>query len=367
MQQKDKSADILVIDDTLANLQILVSMLENHGYYVRPINNGPSGLRAAQLARPDLILLDIQMAEMDGFTVCRRLKAEETTRDIPVIFISALDRTEDKVRAFQEGGVDYLTKPFQLEEVLARVETHLEIQHLRRLDQQRIAEQAALITDLDAYAHTVAHDLKNPLASIYGFASVLQDQSDYMREKHQHYVRRIVEGAERMNGIIEALLLLADVRRQEDVKIENLDMTAVITNALSRLPEKEEAEIILPDAWPSARGYAVWVEEIWANYISNALKYGGRPCRVTLGADELDNGLVRFWTQDNGPGLTPEEQAKLFAPFTRLEKDTAVQGHGLGLSIVQRIARRLGGEVGVESVPGQGSRFYFTLPADQGR
>ncbi len=364
MTSEKTPADILVVDDTLANLQILVSMLEDHNYYVRPVNNGPAALRAARLARPDLILLDIQMPGMDGFTVCRELKEDDNTRDIPVIFISALDNIEDKVRAFQEGGVDYITKPFQLQEVLARVKTHLEIQRLRRLDQQHIAEQAALIADLDAYAHTVAHDLKNPLATIYGFATALESYADTLtEERRQEYLRKIVEGAEHMSAIIDALLLLASVRQQNDIPLAELNMSLVILNALARLPgQLAGVELVKPDSWPAARGYAVWVEEIWANYISNAIKYGGRPPRVELGADRLDNGMARFWVQDNGPGLTPEEQARLFTPFTRLSEKKHIKGHGLGLSIVRRIATKLGGEAGVTSAPGQGSRFYFTLP-----
>jgi two-component system sensor histidine kinase/response regulator len=148
-----------------------------------------------------------------------------------------------------------------------------------------------------------------------------------------------------------------------------LDIGCIVDEARQRLAHmiaESKAEIILPQDWPLASGYAPWVEEVWANYLSNALKYGGRPPRIELGATEQSDGWVRFWVRDNGPGLTPEQQARLFAPFTRLDRVRA-QGHGLGLSIVRRIVEKLGGSVGVESsgVPGQGSVFYFTLPAHQ--
>ncbi len=368
MQEENNPADILIIDDTVANLQILVSMLDQQGYNVRPINSGPLGLRAAQAVHPDLILLDIQMPDMDGFELCKRLKADEGTCHIPIIFISALDATRDKVKAFQMGGVDYITKPFQLEEVLVRVETHLEIQRLRRLDQKRIAEQARLIDELDAYAHTVAHDLKNPLAGISGFADILVIHGERLSaEKRQHFSKRILESIWRMNSIVDALLLLAKVRQQGEVKVTVLEMEVVVKEAMARLHvavEEAEAEIVFPDVWPQALGYAPWVEEIWANYISNGIKYGKRPCHIELGADLLlDEGMVRFWVQDNGHGVTEEEQAKLFTPFTRLPHTEKIEGHGLGLSIVQRITERLAGSVGVESVLDQGSRFFFTLPA----
>ncbi|NIU99771.1 MAG: hybrid sensor histidine kinase/response regulator, partial [Phycisphaerae bacterium] len=127
--------------------------------------------------------------------------------------------------------------------------------------------------------------------------------------------------------------------------------------------EEYRGEIIFPKTWPVAQGYAPWIEEVWTNYLSNALKYGGRPPRLELGAKRQSDGMIRFWVRDNGPGLKPETQATLFTEFTRLTEVRA-QGHGLGLSIVRRIIEKLGGEVGFDSenVPGQGSAFYFTLP-----
>jgi signal transduction histidine kinase len=158
------------------------------------------------------------------------------------------------------------------------------------------------------------------------------------------------------------------VRRLDQLQLKPLDMAQVVTEAQKRLTfmiEDCQAEVVVPDreAWPVALGYASWVEEVWANYISNALKYGGQPPRVELGATPQDNTqMIRFWVRDNGSGLSPEEQSQLFTPFTRIGQ-AQVKGHGLGLSIVQRIVEKLGGEVSVESVVGQGSVFSFSLPA----
>jgi signal transduction histidine kinase len=148
-------------------------------------------------------------------------------------------------------------------------------------------------------------------------------------------------------------------------------MPRIVTEARLRLArpiQEHQAEIVLPEVWPKALGHAPWIEEVWVNYLSNAINYGGCPPRVELGAAVQAGGstppAVRFWIRDNGPGLTPEEQAQLFVPFTRLAQGKA-KGLGLGLSIVRRIVNKLGGEVGIESdgVPGQGSLFFFTLPA----
>jgi len=166
-------------------------------------------------------------------------------------------------------------------------------------------------------------------------------------------------------------MLLAGIRKQE-VTPEPLDMGAVVHEALERLQlliQERHAQIAVLDeaAWPVTLGYAPWIEQVWENYISNAIKYGGRPPQVQIGADRADpagpsdRAMTRFWVQDNGPGLSPEAQAALFTPFTRLDQ-ARIHGHGLGLSIVRRIVEKLGGQVGVESRPGQGSRFFFTLP-----
>jgi signal transduction histidine kinase len=234
------------------------------------------------------------------------------------------------------------------------------------------AELEARNQDLDAFAHTVAHDLKNPMGLIIGFAELLQLGPDDLPENEwQHAAQTIGRSARKINNIIDELLLLAEVRKV-DVRTVPLDMASVVAEARRRLSdmiERHKAEIILPPAWPPALGYAPWIEEVWANYMSNAIKYGGQPPRVELGATLASpDGRIRFWVCDNGPGIAPEDLAGLFTPFTRLDQVRA-GGHGLGLSIVRRIVEKLGGQVGVESRVDQGSVFYFTLPGvmDKGK
>jgi len=397
VEDEAQKANLLVVDDVPLNLHLLVHLLTKHGYKVRPASSGPAALAAVQAELPDMILLDIMMPEMDGYEVCRRLKSDERTRDIPVIFISAIDQAEDKVKAFEAGGVDYVTKPIQPEEVVARIETHLKLRELQksleeknRLLEEEIAERRMIeeslrqyAEELDAFAHTVAHDLKIPLSIIIGYSELLS-QPKLSPEEQQKTAVHIKNTSYKMINIIDELLLLAQVRKVEQVDIEPLDMEGIVAEVESHLKtliEQHQAEISSPEHWPIAWGYAPWVEEVWINYISNAIKYGGRPPKVELGADRClrpadqpvtgpasgngpthDRPYVRFWVRDNGLGLTPEEQVRLFAEFSRLRK-VRIQGHGLGLSIVRRIVERLGGEVGVESRVGEGSLFYFTLPA----
>jgi PAS domain S-box-containing protein len=230
---------------------------------------------------------------------------------------------------------------------------------------QYAAKLEARNEELDAFAHTVAHDLKDPLANILGFGKVLEQEWAHLStDELETSIRNIRQSASRMDNIIDELLLLAGVRKTE-AEIGPLDMAGVVTEAQRRLADmirKHQADIILPEQWPVALGHAPWIEQVWVNYLSNAIKYGGQPPRAELGAEAQPDGTIRFWVRDNGPGLTPEDQARLFTPFTRLDQVRA-KGHGLGLSIVRRIMEKLGGQVGVESHVGQGSTFSFTLPA----
>ncbi len=228
------------------------------------------------------------------------------------------------------------------------------------------AERERLINELHDFAHTVAHDLKSPLHGLIGYASLLADGLDGFSEKEvAEYLRVIERYGFKMNAIIDDMLLLSSVQSLDEVAVEPLDMSAIVTDALTRLDYvvREKDAIIEQTAstWPIANGYTSWVEQVWVNYLSNALKYGGEQPHITLGAEQQRNGYVRFWVRDRGPGISAKDQARLFTRFTRVGK-MKVEGHGLGLSIVQRIVTRLGGEVGVVSTEGAGAEFYFTLP-----
>ena len=292
----------------------------------------------AQIDRKDVVRdFEVQLRRRDGTMIWARSGAR------------AIRDSDDQVVCY-EGAMEDITDRKRAEEQLQRYAIELE---------QRNEE-------LDAFAHTVAHDLQNPLGIIVGFASVLEEDSMSMsRKRLGEYLSAIVRNGQKMRDIIDALLLLAGVRNME-VPMGRIDMASIVVEAQQRsafLIEEHQAEIVLPDNWPAAIGYAPWLEEVWANFISNAIKYGGRPPRVELGGEQQADGTVRLWIRDNGPGLAPEEQERLFRPFSRLHHTTA-KGHGLGLSIVRRIVDRLGGQVRIESEVGRGSVFIFTLPGE---
>lgn len=372
-------ATVLIIDDVPANLDLLFKHLHRSGYRVLVAQDGQTAVRQAEYAQPDIILLDVMMPGIDGFETCRRLKTNEITREIPVIFMTALADTANKVRGFEVGAIDYVTKPFDRQEVLARLETHLTIRNLQKNLLAEIAErekvEAALREtmaelqvrneELDAFAHTVAHNLKSPLGTLMGIAEVLAADFAMPPNELKMYLESIVRSGRKVNNIIDELLVLASVRKRE-VKPAPLNMASIVAEAQQRLNDlikQTHTEVLVPESWPAALGYAPWIEEVWVNYLSNGIKYGGQPPYLRLGATVQPDNQVQFWVRDNGPGLTPEERTRLFMPFTRLS-EVRTQGYGLGLSIVRRIVEKLGGEVGVESegALGEGSTFSFTLP-----
>lgn len=348
---------VLIVDDNSINLSLLFEALQAAGYHVIVAQDGASALERLHYTRPDIILLDIMMPGMDGYETLRHIKAHPSHRDIPVIFMTAVHDTHYEVKGLEMGAVDYITKPLQMELVLARLHTHLTLRSL----QKNLQEQN---NDLEAYAHTVAHDLKAPLAVIVGHTELIADElAARGLDDLTAQFALVQSNVQKQVNIINELLLLASLRKEE-VQPTRLDMAGVVSQALRQLAHmvaEYDAEITMPPVWPEAMGYAPWVEEVWVNYLSNGLKYGGQPPRLTIGGVLQPDGMVRFWVQDNGRGLTPSDQNTLFTEFTRLNQ-TRAQGYGLGLSIVRRIIHKLGGEVGAESEMGQGSTFYFTLP-----
>ncbi len=359
---------LLIVDDVPANISILFEFLTNSGYKVLVAQDGKKAIQKAEYAKPDLILLDVMMPGIDGFEACKILKSKETTKEIPVIFMTALAETVDKVKGFNLGAVDYITKPIQQEEVLARVTSQLNFRNLQKQLTLHMAELETRNMELDAFSRTVAHDLKNPLNIVVGLTDILIDDCHEKIDDENilENLTSVQQAGQKMVSIIDALLLLAGVSKKAEVEKTTLNMKdmveQIISQRLFHVIKQYNGTVTAADEWHSAQGYAPWVEEVWVNYISNALKYGGQPPEVRVGSS-VEQGKVKFWVHDNGNYLEPEACAQLFTPFTRLHQDRA-EGHGLGLSIVQQVVKKLGGEVGVDSSHNEGNIFYFTLPTE---
>ncbi len=362
---------VLIIDDEESYRVKIKYILEKSikDCKVLCAKTGEEGIEIATIEQPDTILLDVVMPKIDGYEVCNRLKSDEQTRSIPIILASAFQNdTNSRVLGLESGADVFLSKPFDPTELSALV---LSMLRIRKADKD-IKSQALMLIErneeLDAFAHTVAHDLRTPLGLIIGFADILKDNFENItKDEVNEFLTHIANSGNKTLQILDSLMLLSNVRKV-DVPKHTLDMNNIITEVIKRLSpiiEKNNTKIAHPSSWPSVVGYAPWVEEIWVNYISNAIKYGGNTPEVSLGFDIISSKrkkkMIRFWVHDNGLGIKSEDQKLLFRQFERLNQ-AKIEGHGLGLSIVLRIADKLGGSVGVESDLGNGSLFYFTLP-----
>jgi signal transduction histidine kinase len=230
------------------------------------------------------------------------------------------------------------------------------------------SEREQLISTLENYANTVAHDLKNPIGITMGYIAIVKEELTYGTDRRPDLLELLeyaLRGSQRSVRIIDEMLVFARLRDSKAIQLQPIKMTSVVRDALQMLSgQLDEAGVTLnqPDEFPIAMGHPVWIEEVWLNYLTNAIKYGGKPPVITLGADRME-GQVRYWVQDNGVGLAPADRDSLFAKYTRLDQHKHITGNGLGLAIAKEIVKRLGGTVGVESTLGEGSRFSFTLAA----
>ena len=337
------SGNIFAVDDTPANLRLLNDILSRDGHSVRCTVDAADALQAALLDPPDMFLIDIVMPEVNGYELCHQIKGEPSLQEIPIIFISSLDDTRDKISAFEHGAVDYITKPFQMMEVLARVNAHLSLWIARR--------------EMQRFSQLVAHDLRSPLSNILLSAQLLQQDASLAEDLSP----QIEQTAESMSHIIDAMMVLAELHHPTPPlsKIDMLHIASQAVDMLAPMIRDVKAEIDIAEELPNTRGVPAWVLQLWLNFIGNGIKYGGKPPRLKVGGELVSEHRVRFWVQDNGPGLTHEQQAVVFNAYKRGEGSS---GHGLGLAIAKRIVERLDGTVGVESNRDEGARFFFELP-----
>lgn len=355
---------ILVVDDVSKNLQVVGTMLRNEGYQVMPATSGAQALERVQAQPPDLILLDLMMPEMDGLEVCRRLKAGEATRQIPVIFLTASNEMEHLVAGFEAGAVDYITKPFNAPELLARVRTHLELKHAR-------ARLREMNDEKNEFMGIVAHDLRSPLGTVTGFADLILEDREMPREDLEDFTRRIRDTAARMAHMVQNLLNANTIERGEmNLNLCETDvaevLSAVVRGCRPRAAAKQQTiHHEGGNGVAMARIDPHVLAQVFENLISNAVKYSpaGKNIFVRL---KQPPGEVRCEVQDDGPGLSAADQKKLFGKFARLSAKPTGGEHatGLGLSIVKRMVEAMNGQVWCESELGRGALFAVRFPAD---
>lgn len=407
---------VLVVDDTPGSIGIVQATLEKAGYRVAIATSGAKAIQRAALVMPDLILLDVLMPGLDGFETCRQLKAQKATRDIPIIFLSAITETFDKVKGFGLGAVDYLIKPVAPEELLARVRTHVTIGRLewelratnRTLEERVVARTAELreanrqLTEqieerkraeaevrklnaeleervrqrttqlesanheLEAFSYSVSHDLRAPLRSIDGFSRILlEDYANKVDDEGKDSLIRVRAAVQRMGRLIDDMLQLSRHTRRE-MRFSTVDLSAqarAIVEELQHAEPNRPVEITIAPGLV-VEGDAGLMRVVLENLLGNAWKFTGRQPhpKIEFGRTMRDNVPV-FYVRDNGTGFDMAHAKNLFGAFQRLHSPDEFPGTGVGLASVQRIVHRHGGRVWGEGEVDRGATFYFWLPA----
>ena len=364
-------ASILIVDDNPINLRVLASMLKHSGWRPRPVTSGRLGLQAARNEPPDLVLLDVNMPEMNGYEVCKQLKADTGLASIPVIFVSALGETMDKVRGFAVGGVDYITKPFQLDEVKARVTAHLELRRQRRELQasyDKLHESERL---RDSLVHMIVHDLRSPLTAISAYLDLFgQAAKEKLGAETQEDVASAMHATRNMVRMINGILDVSKMEAQMmKLDLRECDLVQVVGQSLDDL-ESLVGTRRLAFERPTAPARVLADQEIVSRIVQNLL---ANALRFTPADGEIHVGIVaeaahmRVFVADTGPGIPPDFRESIFDKFVQVGGSglPTNRSTGLGLAFCKMAVEAHGGRIGVDSELGKGSNFWFTLPRRQ--
>lgn len=367
MNSISPSASILVVDDTVENLRLLVSMLDESGYEVRPVISGKQALQAAERDPPDLILLDINMPEMNGYEVCSRLKANPKLKDIPVIFLTALNEISDKVKAFGEGGIDYITKPFQIEEVQARVRTHVALRRAG-LELARSYERLCSLEKLrDDLVHMVVHDMRSPLMVLCGHLALLEGQSGKeLTDESRTDLRAAIVASQVLNRMANDLL---DVSRIEEGKMPldptRVDVGAMAASVADGFSYVARSRAIRANVAGNVEAICDedLIRRVIENLVTNGIKHTPASGAIRIDVEERE-GKVRVAVVDQGPGVPAEARERIFDKYetASARRERTYHSVGLGLAFCRMAVEAHGGSIGVDSGETVGSVFWFELP-----
>ncbi len=360
---------VLVIDDSPTNLKLLFTTLSKAGFQVVSARDGESGVEQAIHMKPDIILLDILMPGIDGFETCRRLKTHKATQDIPVIFMTVLSEPVDKLKGFNVGGVDYITKPLHYEEVLARVNTHLTIWR----QQEQLQEQAEQLQELNAskdkFFSIVSSDLQSPFEELLYFTEFIKENiEDCSRDEIKEIARTLRSSVENLHELLRNLFTWSSVQRGTiEYHPQYIDIREIIGRNLALFkPNAEQKHITLSSLIQGevpVYADAGMVYAVIRNLISNALKFTEAGGNIKISAAQ-NKEFVEVSVSDTGIGISEEDLSKLFRIDVKNQRigTSGEEGTGLGLILCKELIEKNGGNLSLESEVGRGTRVTFTLP-----
>jgi two-component system sensor histidine kinase/response regulator len=364
-----KSPLILIVDDNKNNLQVLGSTLHTEGYRLAMAKNGQDAIKQAKKNAPDIILLDIMMPEIDGYQTCKMLKKDENTKSIPVIFLTAKTETDDIVKGFKVGGVDYITKPFKKEELLVRLKNHLDLRQATK----KIAQQAQTLKELnntkDQMFSIISHDLRSPLAGLKNMLDLLTDKETPTDQDFRESAINIMKATtDSTVNLLENLLFWARSQRGDlEINISRLDLHAIVEEniqlAINTIHQKElKVSNKLPD-YELVMGDMNLTKTIVRNLLNNAIKFTPNGESITFSSAHNKNH-IQLLVADTGIGISEENLKKLFKndeQFTTYGTNNE-KGSGLGLKLCKSFAEKQEGELTVISEEGKGTTFTLSLP-----
>lgn len=379
MDQPKKPISILAVDDEPKNLLVLETVLDDPGYRIVRAESAEQALLALLADEFALLILDIRMPMMSGLELAKVIKERKKTAGLPIIFLTAYYSEDQHIlEGYGSGAVDYLHKPVNAAILRSKVAVFADLHRKNRevefmnqalraeVAERRMAESQLrkIVEEQEVFSYSLAHDLRAPLRSLRSFAEVLlEDHAEKLADDARVYLRRIFNASQRMDELVRDILGYTQVGREE-TPMQTIDAGKLISDIIATYPslQSSRADITIAGVLPLVTASEAALTQILSNLLGNAVKFvapGVRP-KVLIRAEEKE-GLVRLWFEDNGIGIAKSAQGRLFNLFTRLNRPEDYEGTGIGLAIVRKAAARMGGNAGVESEQGQGSRFWVEL------
>lgn len=390
-----RKTKILVVDDSLVNLAVLDEILERQNYEVLLANSGERALATVKKSRPDIILLDVVMPGWDGYETCKRIKSEPELANIPILFLSGLGDTQNKVRALQAGGVDYVSKPFQEEELLARVRTHVELFRLRENLEEEVARQTEQIRSLmealqlsyrkaqeasmlkTQFLHNISHEFRTPMNIILGMTEELLEDTE-LDEEQQDMAKSVLNAGKQLMEILSNMLnfsrqFVGELKQE----ITPFNLTLLVDQTIKDLSDfilsrkiqvNHSVDQNIPEQLYGNRNH---LQETLSKLLNNAVKYSKNEGNIEIKVDNLENLPDRIWVnfsvKDTGIGIPADKQNHLFEAFSQVDGSTTrvYDGIGMGLALAKMYVEQMGGEIGLESELNKGSTFWFKVPLEK--